>query len=49
MRIFGEHFWLLKMFLEMFDVGAESTDTIRNLVTYDEDVTMLIKKRMELL
>ena len=28
----------------MFDVGAESTDTIRNLVTYDEDVTILIKK-----
>ena len=28
----------------MFDVGAESTDTIRNLVTYDEDVTIFDKK-----
>ena len=33
----------------MFDVGAESKDTIQNLVTYDEDVTILIEKRMELL
>ena len=29
----------------MFDVGAESTDTIRNLVTYDEDVTIFDKKK----
>ena len=28
----------------MFDVGAERTDTIRNLVTYDEDVTNFERK-----
>ena len=44
-KIFG--YW--KCLLGMFDVGAESKDTIRNLVTYDEDVTILIEKRMELL
>ena len=44
-KVFG--YW--KCLSGMFDVGGESKDTIRNQSTYDEDVMILIEKRMELL